>query len=358
MRFLLAVSPQQPTGVDSVHYFLANGLKTLGHDCEFITFDRQISPEAQAFFAPCKTIPHLPNFFRVLFPRGRDWSRIQLAYQERKLRTLLNSEAPVNYLCGHLTLLQPQMLPAVTQVGVIHAPDESNRTRWLAYKDVWCPTIAVSQQSREFCFGTENQTTPVITNGVTVPERSPKKSLSAPLKLIWCGRLEDKQKRASDLIEIANRLLDQGVDFTLKIVGEGPLADKLTRELCTAKSRVEITGPLPRGEVWKLMDESHAILMTSNYEGMPMSLLEAMSRGCIPVVYPGIGDALGFVQEHAPDLITDKAAPIQLTKILLRLSQSVEALPQRAESIHRAMQASPYTDVSMAKQYITAIEAV
>lgn len=106
------------------------------------------------------------------------------------------------------------------------------------------------------------------------------------LSLVYVGRLEDEQKRASDLIPIIQLLVKEKVNFHFKIIGDGLLFSKLKEELSQEISQgfVQLTGWLSSKELIQHLCTSDAFILTSAYEGFCISLIEAMAHGCCPVV--------------------------------------------------------------------------
>ena len=75
-------------------------------------------------------------------------------------------------------------------------------------------------------------------------------------------------------IDVAARL----ENAELHLIGKGPLEEQLKRYADTvAKGKVVFVGALTRDDVYKRLSESDLYISTSSYEGMPLSLLEALS---------------------------------------------------------------------------------
>lgn len=105
--------------------------------------------------------------------------------------------------------------------------------------------------------------------------------LSDTLRLLYCGRLVQEAKRVRELadsfLEAAAR---PGVAATL--CGDGEERAWLERRLA-GQDRVRYIGALPLGEVQEVMLQHHAIVLLSDYEGLPMSVVEGMACGLVPV---------------------------------------------------------------------------
>ena len=124
-----------------------------------------------------------------------------------------------------------------------------------------------------------------IPYGVEIPDGLPPRR-SGPLRLAYAGRLEHDQKRALDLLRIADALDARGVSYHLTILGDGPERDTF-REAATRSNRagtIELAGVVPPDRVLEEVAETDVLLLCSRFEGLPLALLEGMSRGCIPVV--------------------------------------------------------------------------
>jgi glycosyltransferase involved in cell wall biosynthesis/capsular polysaccharide biosynthesis protein len=80
-----------------------------------------------------------------------------------------------------------------------------------------------------------------------------------------------------------------GPDDRLVLVGDGPLREEIDRALETAHltRRVELSGLVPRDEVYRMLSRADFLVSASRGEGLPVSVLEAMACGC-PVVLSDI----------------------------------------------------------------------
>jgi glycosyltransferase involved in cell wall biosynthesis len=109
---------------------------------------------------------------------------------------------------------------------------------------------------------------------------------SAPLRILYLGRLEQEQKRVQLFPEILRQLCTAGIPFHWTIVGEGGERGFLEANLkpVSPNQTVSITGPVRYADVPALLKRHNIFLLTSDYEGLPLSLLEAMGHGLVPVV--------------------------------------------------------------------------
>ncbi len=122
--------------------------------------------------------------------------------------------------------------------------------------------------------------------GVEGREEPPVTDDHSVIKILYAGRIAREQKRVFDLVQIANQLKDQQIKFELRIIGDGPDMEEfrtsLNEEILSGK--VIMMGWLDKSEVQKFMQSSEIFLLTSEYEGFCIALVEAMANGCCPVV--------------------------------------------------------------------------
>jgi glycosyltransferase involved in cell wall biosynthesis len=127
-----------------------------------------------------------------------------------------------------------------------------------------------------------------IPNAVPVghapPERTPARS--RPLRLVYTGRLEQRQKRVLALIHLSDELDRRGVDHTLSIIGDGPAAGEVRAmaEHPARRARVVAPGAMAPAELRGVLRDADCFVLASRYEGLSVAMLEAMAEGCVPVV--------------------------------------------------------------------------
>lgn len=126
---------------------------------------------------------------------------------------------------------------------------------------------------------------PVFAPAWPVPERPPAEGRE--LVLGYSGRLSREQKRVERLAELAPRLDALGLRWRLELLGDGEERASLEKAL-PDRSRVVFHGRRSGDEYWRIVDGWDAVVFTSDYEGTPIALLEAMTRGVLPV-HPRIG---------------------------------------------------------------------
>lgn len=108
------------------------------------------------------------------------------------------------------------------------------------------------------------------------------KRMPNDLEIVTVGRLESQKNHKLLINAFKNILLDYS-NATLKIYGSGSMKDELLTLVCDLKvaDSVKLMGATK--QVPKALSTADVFVLTSDYEGMPNSLMEAMAMG-IPVI--------------------------------------------------------------------------
>ncbi len=115
-------------------------------------------------------------------------------------------------------------------------------------------------------------------------------------------------KRQIDLIKAVDRLTDRADEpaVHVAIVGDGPARSALEAAVRDRRlgDYVSVVGRVPHGEIHRYYAAADLYAQVSLYEGMPMTLLEAMAAG-VPIV----GTAVPGIEEFVDDDIGRLLAP-------------------------------------------------
>jgi len=123
--------------------------------------------------------------------------------------------------------------------------------------------------------------------GVKTPKRVEARGrVGGPLRILYLGRITIPQKRVNLFPQILARLVEAKIPFEWTIVGEGDYRAELERTMrsASANQRVTFRGALSNSEVPALLEQQDIFLLASDFEGLPLSLLEAMAHGVAPVI--------------------------------------------------------------------------
>lgn len=145
----------------------------------------------------------------------------------------------------------------------------------------------------------------VLTNPVTIDSDNYTYNHDGKLKeIIYVGRLDFVQKRVYRVIDTWNLLENDYPDWQLTIVGDGPDRVNLENHVKALNlSRVHFEGfqnPVP------YYRRASILMLTSDFEGFPLVLAEAMSCGVVPVVYNSYAAVKDIIDNNVDGMITEK----------------------------------------------------
>lgn len=113
--------------------------------------------------------------------------------------------------------------------------------------------------------------------------------------VLFVGRLSE-EKGVSVLIDA---YLEDNLSIPLKIVGDGPLREKLQQKIRNTKLEkvIEFLGFQKKHKVLELMQEARCLVFPSVwYEGFPLTIAEAFACG-LPVIAPKLGSMADIVDD-------------------------------------------------------------
>ncbi len=123
-----------------------------------------------------------------------------------------------------------------------------------------------------------------IPYGIPVPESATKKP-NGRLRLAYVGRLIEEQKGISDVTRGLCRAVREVPGTEALIYGDGParpVVERILREEGDGLP-VQLVGFVENDQMPKRLLECHAVILLSDHEGLPLSLLEGMAHGVVPI---------------------------------------------------------------------------
>ncbi len=120
--------------------------------------------------------------------------------------------------------------------------------------------------------------------GVPMPEAAATPIRANALRVLYLGRVEEEQKRIGLMMRIMRKTLESDCAIQWTVAGDGDLLPGMRKEFADQPEEVTCLGPVPYAEVPGLFKRHDVYFLCSNYEGLPLSLLEAMGGGLVPVV--------------------------------------------------------------------------
>jgi len=215
-----------------------------------------------------------------------------------------------------------------------------------AYRNVAVSASVAQQLKFELALSPEKVI--IIPNGVPVPatinrglSRSPERS--AP-SIVTVGRLVSL-KGYDQLISAALTVVEKYDNARFVIVGEGPLEQELkqTIERSGLAGHMRLVGPTD--DVPSFLRGADVYVSTSHYEGMPLSVLEAMAW-CVPVIVSDVPGNNDVVEHNISGLLYRLGDSEALAEAIAGTIQSPGTAAKRALVARQMVQDKYSTDIA------------
>lgn len=237
--------------------------------------------------------PPAPPFAATLRSAGADVSSTLIRYPRivddaaRRIARWVNTLRPAAYIAsvssGSGWAAIPLLDPGIPALAIVHSDDETFYGPLRHYRDVVDLAVAVSHPIHDRLITAHGlEPAQVVHAPYGVETRPSRRPGGGRLRVVFVGRLSEKDKQISVLAEAAVRLAGGPIDFT--IVGDGPDAAWFRHELGEDHD-VRLLGHVPADVVMATIQESDCLVLTSaGREGMPLAVLEARACGVVPVL--------------------------------------------------------------------------
>ena len=123
-----------------------------------------------------------------------------------------------------------------------------------------------------------------IPYGVNIPKAKAQQK-GQELKVVYVGRLAEEQKRISEVTKSFCEMVKKVPNTSASIYGDGPdrhCVETILEEIATDLP-VKLEGSILADQVQNMLLDAHVIVLLSDFEGLPISILEAMACGVVPV---------------------------------------------------------------------------
>lgn len=107
-----------------------------------------------------------------------------------------------------------------------------------------------------------------------------------PFRIGYVGRIVQEQKRVMEFLPLAEQLTRSNIQFELNLIGDGSERSVLEAAFKRAglDEHVKMWGWLSADQVKEQLRRLDAFVLLSDYEGLPVALLEGMGQGVVPIV--------------------------------------------------------------------------
>jgi glycosyltransferase involved in cell wall biosynthesis len=344
MRIAITTDSFPIGGVSTSTSILARGICKAGHDADILVTGKPKGYDCERTLGARWPVEYIC--------RGEYWLKRRL---EHTLKQLSCYDVVINNHSLETNLVLPSLPARIIRLSVIRSTSNGVISEGRIASPHLDALVGISpevqrllQCSRIACRAY------MIANAVEVfADALPK--LSSPLKIAYLGRLSDIDKNTLILPDIAKYLKEMKVAFSFDIAGEGRDGARLKRKVRSLdiQDSVELIGALPRDHVAGFLCERSFGLFPSNYEGFGLSLVEAMTVGCVPICSDI--PAYRWILDKDADLLT---VPVGNARAYAERIEFLAANPQLYQEIQARLkrrQQEMFTPEKTVQEYLDLI---
>lgn len=150
-----------------------------------------------------------------------------------------------------------------------------------------------------------DESIPLICNGIDLSRCLVKEDYAVHgiFRFLHIGRMAE-QKNHRTILQAIKRLKCEGRRFAIDFIGTGPYEKELRDSVQEMNLHDSVSFYGLQSNVYPYLNRADCFLLPSLYEGMPMTLIEAMGSG-LPIIASGVGGI--------PDMITNEESGILIT---------------------------------------------
>lgn len=357
MRILNVIPQLVSGGGERFTIDLCNAMAEQGHEVMLVLF---FAPEGQLGFYK----DDLSDKVKLVSLDKKMGFDLSLGF---KLRKTIRDFAP-DVVNSHLRAMLYMPIPVLTTKAkffhTVHNTAEVEAANFIGgairkfmFKTGKVTPITISPESLASFENFYGQTAPMIFNGRDVPEdlevsESVKneidnyKSTPDSKVIVHIARFTDV-KRQDLMARVAKRLHDEGFDFTVMLIGK--LSDEIVKGVEDANCPIcHVLGE--RHNPLEYLKASDFFCLCSTYEGMPITLIEALGTGAIPVCTP-VGGIVNVVKDGDTGFlstdISEEAYYNALKRALQMSGNDISVMKTKVKETYK-----PFTMRECAKNYI------
>ncbi len=289
-----------------------------------------------------------------------------------QLRHFIRAERP-DVVHTHLRAIVYDFIEALVPHGVMHCHTVHNAARQeagggisafvrkYAFSHQLSVPVTISEESLRSFEAYYGYPAPVIPNGRNVgadlqvsdgvKREFEQYRRTASTRVLVCLARITKVKRQTMLAHIT-KALEDSYDFTVLLIGTDKDRELVNEIESIGCRHLHILGE--RHNPLEYLKAADAYCLCSSYEGAPMSLIEAIGTGCVPVCSP-VGSIVDIVHDGENGLLaTDlsrSAYQAKVEEFLLLPSNRLLALSQAALESY-----PPFSMTACAKKYVQLFE--
>ena len=236
--------------------------------------------------------------------------------------------------------------------------------RKIAFKFGYISSVTISKDSHRSFLDFYKKESPMIVNGRNIPNRIEvsenvkqeikqyKKNKSTRILIQLASIYEVKRQEL--MARVCKKLSDEGFDFSLLMIGRTPDIEYKKKVEEIDSPDVHLIGE--RRKVLEYLTEADAYCLCSSYEGMPISLIEALGCYTIPICTP-VGGIINTIRDGVNGFLSkdleEDSYYLALKRFLLLNAEDLSAMKLKARESYK-----PYSMSDCANKYINLFKGI
>lgn len=256
----------------------------------------------------------------------------------RKICKKYNADAVISFMCNanFRAILATRFLKTKLLISVRNDPKRlySSKKKAFLAKTLypWAEGCVFQTEDARSWFSPKIQKkSRIVLNPISDAFYNVNLSAMQEKRIVTCGRLT-QQKRIDVLIAAFDKICDKFPDYKLEIYGVGALQEKLQAQIDALgrQDRISLMGRCE--DVPNTIKTASLFVLSSDYEGLPNALMEAMVLG-LPVISTdcGGGGARALIEDGVDGLIVPKNDVDALAEAIRKNLADPDAAKQRGE---------------------------
>lgn len=337
-RYLFFIGTLCNGGAERVVSILASQMAKQGMDVEILTYyDRPVSYDIdrRVKLSAVETLSGKKNKLGNLL-----WLR---SYFKNHAKVVLSFLAPFNIMAiaANMGTKVPILVADRNDPAKVPSNPVLRKLRDFLYR--FASGVALQTEKNKAYFSqTVQKKSRVIYNPVDLKDYAGiARNLKKEKKIVTAGRLMP-QKNQKMMIEAFAGLLKTHPDYELVIFGEGPSRRELEELAGTLGIKDHVFLPGNVTDIYDRIKHAEIFVLSSDYEGMPNALIEAMCLG-MPCISTKVSGATDLITDHENGILTetgDREALEQAMRELVENKELAEKLAENAAKLNEELEVS------------------
>jgi glycosyltransferase involved in cell wall biosynthesis len=332
-------------GVEKTAYNLARVMRDHGWSAHLFIFCRQAAQPASLITELFESVnflcdPQVGNWDPQTRYMGSHYpSWLTIGRHSRALGLLCGLEAVVNFHCAEAhALMAPLRRQGTKTIASLHVTDLTKLDRpnghpylTLGYEHAydffaccsqqlvdWCHAMGVPQGKLSLLWNAPSYDVPTATVEATLTSRLRREP--GPLRVLFLGRL-DRQKGLDRLTAIARLSGRTGLPIQWRLIGASVIGDAGRHQLEELSIAIE-PPKLTADELTECYGWADVVLLVSRWEGLPLTILEAMRLGVV-VCTTAVGAVAEAVAHNDTGFLLPPDGTATIAQAAIKILQSL-----------------------------------